>query len=126
MVKAQLASSNYWGFSGIRTGTRAVYCLHQPRQWGVTFTDDTNQESNRYAGGQGLTVWEAALLERRRRGGWAPGGQQVERGAVSVRVSQKRPREAILPLCLLLVRRHLKWCIQFGVSQYKKGIDILE
>ena len=37
-----------------------------------------------------------------------------------------RVREVILPLCSVLVRPHLEFCIQMGSPQYRRDVDLLE
>ncbi|KAK4830432.1 hypothetical protein QYF61_011140 [Mycteria americana] len=37
-----------------------------------------------------------------------------------------RSREVILPLCFILMRPHLEYCIQFWSPQYKKNMDLSE
>ena len=37
-----------------------------------------------------------------------------------------RAREVILPLCSVLVRPHLEYCIQMGSPQYRRDMDLLE
>ena len=37
-----------------------------------------------------------------------------------------RAREVILPLCSVLVRPHLKYCIQMWSPQYRRDVDLLE
>ena len=37
-----------------------------------------------------------------------------------------RSREVILPLCSVLVRPHLEYCIQMGSPLYRRDMDLLE
>ena len=37
-----------------------------------------------------------------------------------------RVREVILPLCSVLVRPHLKYCIRMWSPQYRRDMDLLE
>ncbi|GAB0194621.1 hypothetical protein GRJ2_001927400 [Grus japonensis] len=44
----------------------------------------------------------------------------IKRGVTS------RSREGILPLCSILVRPHLEYCIQLWGAQYRRDIELLE
>jgi len=37
-----------------------------------------------------------------------------------------RVREVMLPLCSVLVRPHLVYCVQMGSPQYRRNVDLLE
>ena len=37
-----------------------------------------------------------------------------------------RAREVILPLCSVLMRPHLEYCVQMWSSQYRRDVDLLE
>ena len=37
-----------------------------------------------------------------------------------------RVREVMLPLCSVLVRPHLVYCVQMGSPQYRRDVDLLE
>ena len=57
----------------------------------------------------------------------APSAQKVNHTlGCNKRSVASRVREVILPLCSVLVRPHLKYCIQMGSPQYRRDMDLLE
>ena len=46
-------------------------------------------------------------------------------GCIKISVAS-RSREVILPLCSVLVRCHLKYCIQMWSPQHRRDVDLLE
>jgi len=42
------------------------------------------------------------------------------------RSAASRAREVVLPLCSVLVRPHLEYCIQMGSPQYRRDVELLE
>jgi len=47
-------------------------------------------------------------------------------GCIKRSVTRSRLREVILPLYSVLMRSHLKYCIQYCVPQHEKDFELLE